>query len=279
MSSAWTFGAGRCGFGAGGASDPHPAKTTPSSRAGQNFTAPHCHRIREDALDEWEEGEPHAGTDVVVSADTHHVFDRAERIFPEKKVATVQFGGIDRITYGEWAERTRRLAGVLDTLEISADGRVGTFAWNTGRHLELYFAAPCSGRVLHTLNIRLFPDDITYIANHAEDEVIFVDRSLLKVLWPLVDDLETVKHVVVMDDGVDDEIPDDPRIHDYEALLSEADPVESSRSRTRTRPRRCVTRAARPAIRRASSTRTARPSCTRWARWSSTPPRSPSATP
>ena len=145
-----------------------------------------------------------------------HVFDRAERIFPEKKVATVQAGGIDRITYGEWAARTRRLAGVLDALEISADGRVGTFAWNTGRHLELYFAAPCSGRVLPTLNIRLFPDDITYIANHAEDEVIFADRSLLKILWPLVDDLETVKHVVVMDDGVDDEIPDDPRILDYE---------------------------------------------------------------
>ncbi len=155
-----------------------------------------------------------------------HVFDRAERIFPEKEVATVLAGGIDRITYGEWAARTRRLAGVLDALEISADGRVGTFAWNTGRHLELYFAAPCSGRVLHTLNIRLFPDDITYIANHAEDEVIFADRSLLKILWPLVDGLETVKHVVVMDDGVDDEIPDDPRIHDYETLLSEADPIE-----------------------------------------------------
>jgi fatty-acyl-CoA synthase len=155
-----------------------------------------------------------------------HVFDRAERIFPEKKVATVQAGGIDRITYGEWAERTRRLAGVLDALEISDDGRVGTFAWNTGRHLELYFAAPCSGRVLHTLNIRLFPDDITYIANHAEDEVVFVDRSLLKVLWPMVDGFETVKHVVVMDDGVDDEIPDDSRIHDYETLLAEASPVE-----------------------------------------------------
>jgi fatty-acyl-CoA synthase len=155
-----------------------------------------------------------------------HVFDRAERIFGEKGVATVEAGGIERVTYGEWAQRTRRLAGVLDALEISADGRVGTFAWNTGRHLELYFAAPCSGRVLHTLNIRLFPDDITYIANHAEDEVVFVDRSLLKLLWPLVDGFETVRHVVVMDDGVDDEIPDDPRIHDYETLLAAADPVE-----------------------------------------------------
>ena len=78
-----------------------------------------------------------------------------------------------------------------------------------------------AGRVLHTLNIRLFPDDIVYIADHAEDEVVFVDRSLLKLFWPLVDRFETVKHVVVMDDGADDEIPDDPRMHDYEALLAD----------------------------------------------------------
>src|SRR4051794_10210495 len=155
-----------------------------------------------------------------------HVFRRAERLFSEKGVATAQGGEVVRITYGEWAQRTRRLAGVLDGLGISADGRVGTFAWNTARHLELYFAAPCSGRVLHTLNIRLFPDDIVYIANHAEDEVVFADRSLLKILWPLVDRLETVKHVVVMDDGGDEEIPDDPRVHDYEALLADAEPVD-----------------------------------------------------
>ena len=154
-----------------------------------------------------------------------HVFQRAERLFPEKGIATVTVGGIERRTYGEWAQRVRRLAGVLDALGISEDGRVGTFAWNTGRHLELYFAAPCSGRVLHTLNIRLFPDDVVYIANHAEDEVVFVDRSLLKLFWPLVDRLETVKHVVVMDDGADEEIPDDPRVHDYEALLAESEPV------------------------------------------------------
>ena len=68
---------------------------------------------------------------------------------------------------------------MLDTLGISADGRVGTFAWNSQRHLELYFAAPSTGRVLHTLNVRLFPEQLTYIANHAEDEVIFVDRTVL----------------------------------------------------------------------------------------------------
>jgi fatty-acyl-CoA synthase len=154
-----------------------------------------------------------------------HVFQRAERIFPEKEVVTVSRGEKERITYGDWARRTRRLAGALDALGVSEDGRVGTFAWNTSRHLELYFAAPCSGRVLHTLNIRLFPEDIVYIADHAEDEVIFCDRSLLKLLWPLVDRFKTVEHVVVMDDG-DGDIPDDPRILDYEKLLADAEAVE-----------------------------------------------------
>ena len=93
---------------------------------------------------------------------------------------------------------------MLDDLGISADGRVATFAWNTARHLELYFAAPCTGRVLHTLNIRLFPEQLTYIANHAEDEVIFVDRSLTGLLWPLLKTFDTVRHVVVMDDGKGD---------------------------------------------------------------------------
>src|SRR4051812_21886272 len=156
-------------------------------------------------------------------------FGRAERLFADKEIVTATGDGVQRTTYGEWAERTRRLAGALDDLGVSADGRVGTFAWNSARHLELYFAAPCSGRVLHTLNIRLFPDDITYIADHAEDEVIFADRSLLKLLWPLVDSFKTVRHVVVMDDGDDAEIPDDPRVRSYEELLAAAQPVSEFR--------------------------------------------------
>ncbi|MBX3287239.1 MAG: AMP-binding protein, partial [Actinobacteria bacterium] len=106
------------------------------------------------------------------------IFQRAEQLFPNKEVVTALPTGRERISYGRWAERTRRLGGVLDALGISADGRVATFSWNTARHLELYFAAPCTGRVLHTLNLRLFPEQVTYIVNHAEDEVIFVDRSL-----------------------------------------------------------------------------------------------------
>ncbi len=159
-----------------------------------------------------------------------HLFDRAEQYHRHKEIVTATGSGRERVTYGDWAERTRRLGGVLDDLGITDDGRVATFAWNTARHLELYFAAPCTGRVLHTLNIRLFPEQLTYIVNHADDEVIFVDRSLLGLLAPLLPTFERLKHLVLMDDGVGD-IPDDLNGHellDYEQLLAAASPVEFS---------------------------------------------------
>jgi fatty-acyl-CoA synthase len=157
-----------------------------------------------------------------------HLFDRAERYHGHKALVTATGTGRERTTYEAWANRTRRLGDVLDTLDISPDGRVATFAWNTARHLELYFAAPCTGRVLHTLNIRLFPDQLTYIVNHADDEVIFVDRSLLALLAPLLPTFERLRHLVVMDDGAGD-IPADLHGHelvDYESLLADATPVE-----------------------------------------------------
>jgi fatty-acyl-CoA synthase len=154
------------------------------------------------------------------------IFRRAESIWPAKRLATAGSAGIQRTTYRAWADRTRRLGSVLDALEIAPDGRVATFAWNSARHLELYFAAPCTGRVLHTLNIRLFADQLVYIANHAADEVLFADRSLLPLLWPHIDECKTVRHVVVMDDCGDapgaPTIPADARILDYEQLLSTA---------------------------------------------------------
>ena len=156
-----------------------------------------------------------------------HFFERAERYFPGKEIVTNTPQGIERTTYGEWAARSRRLGGTLDALGISADGRVGTFAWNTARHLELWFAVPCSGRVLHTLNIRLFPEQLTYIVNHAEDEVIFVDHSLLGLLAPLLPTFTTVRHLVIMNDtgAPIPAIDADIEVHDYEDLIAAADPV------------------------------------------------------
>ena len=123
---------------------------------------------------------------------------------------------------------------MLEALGVSPEGRVGTFAWNPARHLELYFAAPCTGRVLHTLNIRLSPEQLVYIANHAEDEVVFVDRSLAHLLFPLVGQLTTVKHLVVMDDGTGDVPPLDAglEVHDYE--ICSPTPVVRVRRRRRT---------------------------------------------
>ena len=153
-----------------------------------------------------------------------HLFERAERLFGDKEVVTVAATGRQRTAYSTWAERTRRLGGALEALGVSADGRVATFAWNTVRHLELYFAVPCTGRVLHTLNIRLSPDQLVYVANHAEDEVVFVDRSLARLLFPLVSRFTTVKHLVVMDDGTGETPPLDGgiEVHDYDALLARA---------------------------------------------------------
>ena len=156
-----------------------------------------------------------------------HVFHRAERHFGHKTMVTATAtGATTRTTYAEWALRVRRLATALDELGIAGDARVGTFSWNTQRHLELYFAVPCTGRVLHTLNIRLFNDQLTYIVEHAEDDVVFVDRSLLPVLWPMVGELPRVRHFVVIDDGSDAEVPDDPRVLDYEQLLARCEPRE-----------------------------------------------------
>ena len=151
-----------------------------------------------------------------------HVVHRAEQYFGHKQLVTAEATGETTTTIAEWAVRVRRLATVLDTLGISADGRVATFCWNTARHLELYLAAPCTGRVLHTLNIRLFPEQLVYIADHAQDEVVFVDRSLIPLLQPLAERLDSVRHYVVIDDGADVAIPDGWL--DYEELLAAATP-------------------------------------------------------
>jgi len=153
-----------------------------------------------------------------------HVFHRAEQYFGHKTIVTAGASGESTTTITEWAQRVRRLATVLDTLGISSDGRVASFSWNSVQHLELYLAVPCTGRVLHTLNIRLFPEQLVYVVEHAEDEVVFVDRSLLPLLTPLVERLTTVRHFVVIDDGSDVEVPSGDNWHDYEALLAAAEP-------------------------------------------------------
>ncbi|MEA2202114.1 MAG: hypothetical protein QOI89_2710 [Solirubrobacteraceae bacterium] len=130
-------------------------------------------------------------------------------------------GTVERAAHRELAERIDRLARALQQLGVEQGDRVATFAWNNQRHFELYFAIPCTGAVLHTLNIRLFEEQLTYIVNHAEDKLIFVDDSLVPVLEKLAPTFTTVEHYVVMGDGDTGTLPNALR---YDELVDAAGP-------------------------------------------------------
>ncbi|HEX4466734.1 MAG TPA: AMP-binding protein, partial [Solirubrobacteraceae bacterium] len=132
----------------------------------------------------------------------HHIRRRMSTASPDASVSTlIAPGEIQRTSFAEVSGRIDRLARVLERLNVEPGERIATFAWNNQRHFELYFAIPCVGAVLHTLNIRLFEEQLTYIVNHAEDRVIFVDDSLVPVLEKLAPTFETVEHYVVMGEG------------------------------------------------------------------------------
>ena len=109
-------------------------------------------------------------------------------------------GDIHRTTYRELAARSRRLAKALAALGVGMSDRVATLAWNGYRHMELYYAVSGSGAVLHTLNPRLHPDQVVYIADHAEDKVLCFDLTFLPLVEAVASRLKTVKHFVAMTD-------------------------------------------------------------------------------
>lgn len=147
------------------------------------------------------------------------LLERAEKYFPKKEVVSRTLSGIHRFTYREIGKRTRRLASALEKLGIQRGDRVGTFAWNHHRHLEIYFAAPGMGAVLHTINIRLSPEHISYIVNHAEDQVLLIDEDLLPLIERVKDELTTVKAFIIMTDK--EELPSTSLspVFSYEELL------------------------------------------------------------
>ena len=140
------------------------------------------------------------------------------RMYGESEVVTQTDDGRTRVSFTELCDRIDRLCNGLRSLGVGDGDRVATFAWNTQRHLEAYLAAPCMGAVLHTLNIRLFEEQLTYIANHAEDKVVLVDDSLVPVLEKVAPTFETVEHYVIMGDGDSGSLPNAIR---YEELLAD----------------------------------------------------------
>ena len=107
-------------------------------------------------------------------------------------------GDVHRYTYADAHPRIKRMALALQRLGIKPGDRVGTLAWNTHRHFEMFYAAPGVGIVLHTINPRLFPDQLVYIINHAEDRLLFVDRLTLPIVEAILPQLTTVEGIVVM---------------------------------------------------------------------------------
>ena len=131
-------------------------------------------------------------------------------------------GDIHKYTWADVANRSRQMANALDGLKLAQGARVATLAWNGYRHLELYFGVSGSGRVLHTLNPRLHPDQVVWIANHAEDQILFFDMTFLPLVQAVHAKCSSIKHWVVMCD--EDKLPKDsgiPNLTSYEALIAD----------------------------------------------------------
>ncbi len=149
------------------------------------------------------------------------ILRRAEMLYGDREIVSQRADkSLHRYSYADMARRARQLGHALKGLGVGPGDRVATFAWNHHQHLESYFGVPAIGAVLHTVNIRLHPDDISYIINHADDKVVLVDG----VLWPLFEKVVpniNVDHIVVISDSGD--VPDGYR--SYEDLLASADPA------------------------------------------------------
>ena len=153
---------------------------------------------------------------LIVHAERHH----GDREIVSRRVE----GDIHRTTYRELAARSRRMAKALGTLGVKPGDRIGTLAWNGHRHMELYYAVSGSGAVLHTLNPRLHPDQVVYIADHAEDQVLCFDMTFWPLIQAVAPRVKTIRHWVAMTDRA--HMPADPKIanlHCYEDLVEAQD--------------------------------------------------------
>jgi fatty-acyl-CoA synthase len=165
------------------------------------------------------------------------IVERAERLSPQRKVVFRRpDGSMGRTTLGNCATRARRLATALSGLGIEPGDAVGTLMWNQPEHVEVYFSLPSMGAVLHTLNPRLHPDELSFIVNDAEDRAIIVDESLLEV-FESFHGARDFEHVIVV--SRDGRVPDG--YHDYEALIADADPMEWPEADERAAAAMCYT--------------------------------------
>jgi fatty-acyl-CoA synthase len=147
----------------------------------------------------------------------------AERLHPRKTVVSKTADGVRVATFAELLTRARRLITALRGLGVGPDDRVATFSWNHQQHMEAYVGVPCMGAILHTLNIRLFAEDLAYIVDHAQDKVVIVDKSLWPAWQKVAAKVGCIRHTIVIDEAPG---PPPEGTLDYETLLAGAEPGE-----------------------------------------------------
>jgi acyl-CoA synthetase (AMP-forming)/AMP-acid ligase II len=151
------------------------------------------------------------------------ILRHGRKVYGTSECVTWTDAGPRRANFAEVADNADRLAAALTRLGVQSGDRVGTFCWNTQEHLEAYFAIPCMGAVLHTLNIRLFPEQLAYVINHGEDKIVILDDSLIPLLARVVDELQTVEKFVVIGAG-DASALGDREILRYHDLIGAEEP-------------------------------------------------------
>lgn len=181
-------------------------------------------------------------------------------------VSRLPEGHVRRSTWRQVGEVSKQVANALTEYGVQQGDRIATLAWNSDRHLALYFGVSGTGAVMHTVNPRLFPEQIAYIINHAEDRILFFDITFAPLVSRLAAELATVQTYVVMTDR--EHMPDVPGVPEGRCCAGTSSSAGSPRtttgpSSTRTAPRRCATPPGPPAIRKAFSTRIVRRCCTR----------------
>lgn len=149
----------------------------------------------------------------------------AERYHAGGEITSVNTGGgVEHTSWGQVAENARRLASALTALGLDPQARCGTIAWNNRRHLEIYFGVSGGGFVCHTINPRLFPEQLVYILNHAEDKVLFIDKTFVPLIAAILDKLEHLDHVVLMEGADEEAAKAIPGLKFYDDLVAGGDP-------------------------------------------------------
>lgn len=158
---------------------------------------------------------------------TQMILDRGRRLFGASRVIGFDGERIQESSFAEVANKAASLAAALVAIGLEPGDRIGTFAWNSPEHLQAYLAVPAMGFVLHTLNIRLFPDQIAYIADHAGDRAVIVDASLLDLIKPALAQLPRLEHLIVFGAAELTSVSGfSGSLHHYEALLAEHAPLQ-----------------------------------------------------